>query len=241
MYEFYNNKLSEGQIKKAIKKLKNLYSFLPETEGCLENINKPNGCSSWCCSEQNPQVSFAEFLYSWYYLSKKSKEDIFSVFSKAVQNYLSHNNKPCIFWNTETKLCNQHLNRPFNCRIYSQIPEEEFKPRYERLKILYPNENTRYQCDLTRVIGEALSKKDIDDYFESIKLIEKEVGVKSSLFHDGDGGSYRTYHDHLLLYLSTDSFLSLLTKIKTKGTDQDKERIIKDLPEKIKEFPRLKW
>jgi hypothetical protein len=125
--------------------------------------------------------------------------------------------------------------------IHTEFHQQEFKPRYERLKILYPNENTRYQCDLTRVIGEALSKKDIDDYFESIKLIEKEVGVKSSLFHDGDGGSYRTYHDHLLLYLSTDSFLSLLTKIKTKGTDQDKERIIKDLPEKIKEFPRLKW
>jgi Fe-S-cluster containining protein len=239
MYDYYYY-ITADKLKIAKKELKVLYSDIPETEGCKENI--PNNCGAWCCQIQSPQVLLSEFLHSWTTIkSSWKKEQIIQLLQSAVKNYLNTGLvKGCVFWNKESKLCNQHHTRPFNCRTYSQIPDEEFKPRYERLKVLYPNEDLRDQCGLTKTVGNKPTKEDIDRWFEWLKIIDREMGVDPKLIHDGDGGLYRTYHDHILLYLGSDMFLSTLTRIRLKSTEDEKLKFIEKIPENILlYFPNL--
>ncbi|MHA1470677.1 MAG: hypothetical protein ACTSSP_08985, partial [Candidatus Asgardarchaeia archaeon] len=76
-FEFYKIiRLSScRKTKKAFSRLNRIYDIIPETEGCLDNIEKEGGCGAWCCKIQTPQLLYSEFLFIWEYLSKNTNDD----------------------------------------------------------------------------------------------------------------------------------------------------------------------
>ena len=177
------------------------------------------------CVEQTPQVLFVEFLNTWTVINSQwKKEDIAALIIKAIEIYLE--GKPtsgCAFLNHDTKLCLQHTTRPYNCRMYCQVPEEDFKPRLEALKVLYkdrPGAILKDQCNLVKTCGKKPTKENAEKWWDEIKRLEMEIGIHPSLINDKEGGSYRTYHDHILLMVGSPTFLSHLTHLRNASEEQ---------------------
>jgi Fe-S-cluster containining protein len=239
MYEFYSMKIDESVIKDMRKELRELYVEVPETKGCMENISKSDGCGAWCCEQQFPQVMYSEFLNTWHsILNGRTTDQIASLVIKAVRIYLSDTpTKGCMMWNKQNKQCTIHSTRPLNCRMYGQIPEEEFKPRYERLKILYQDEPgavIKDQCNLVETVGTKPTKEQSDGWQQKLQDIEESIGIPSILITDKPGGTYRTFHDHILLRMCGGSFLLQVTDMKMSGTKEQKEEFIKNMVEKLR-------
>jgi len=231
-----------------IAKLHVLYADIPETKGCMDSINKPKeegGCEGWCCRFQNPSVLFVEFINSWNYVLKNWEIDrIVNLVERSMLNYVSDNyTKTCVFWDEETKLCEQHESRPLNCRIYAITPEEEFKPRYERLKVLTKYDLTaivRDQCNLVSTKdGSKVTTNDTNRWWLELKDIERSTGIPEEKIHDGDGGSYRTYHDHIMLYLVPKDMLHHLSVARVQGTRSEQlvavQQVMKVIRKNIEE------
>jgi Fe-S-cluster containining protein len=188
MYEFYHQTVPTAVQKVTRRSLRNLYEAIPDTEGCIENINKDSGCGGWCCQIQNPQVMFSEFLLTWNQITHNwTKSQLIDLICRAISSYIDTKpTKGCVFWDSQTKLCGQHETRPFNCRTYAQVPEEDFKPRFEALKILYqdqPDADLRNQCGLVKTVGKKPTTADIDSWFAELTLIERDFGIRQSLIN----------------------------------------------------------
>ena len=222
----------ELTIEDILKNLENFYKKLPETSGCLENINKENGCGGWCCKFQSPQVLNVEFINTWnFVLNNFSEEEVVELLEKSIRNYLSNEfSKGCVFWNKETKLCKIHVARPFNCYLYGITPKEEFTERYIRMKKEHKNELgavIRQQCDLVSTVNCGMPTiEETEKLWKELIEIEKNIGVDENLIHDGDGGTYRTYHDYILIKLLPVNSLSDMTTLRLYGTMEEKEQFV---------------
>ena len=225
----------EKRMDLAFKSLKEVYKKIPDTIGCMDHINKPKeegGCGGWCCKLQCPQVLYVEFLRTWHHiLSNWSLEEISDLIERCIRNYLSDiPMKGCVFWDTETKLCKQHETRPYNCYTYGIIPEEEFRPRYERLKKEYadrPDVTVYDQCNLIETVtSEPLTVKQTDKWWAELIDIEKSIGIKKQFINDESGGSYLTYHDHILLKICSDGVMGNLQLLRQHGTSFEKEQAV---------------
>jgi Fe-S-cluster containining protein len=189
---------------------------------------------------------FVEFLNTWHHiLNDQPTERIAELLIKAVRAYLSNaSTKGCIMWDKASKQCTIHHTRPLNCRLYSQIPDEEFKPRFDRLKVLYeksPDAVIMEQCNLTETVGDEPSMADTDRWQRELERIEQDVGIPKALINDNEGGSYRTFQDHILLRMCGQPFLARLTVLKLTASKEEQERFIQDLIEKMRvAHPALK-
>ena len=225
----YNVKNDIKKIAKSRKNLKWIYDQMPETFGCLDNISKETGgCESWCCAEQFPSVWYVEFLYSWNYVVHNwNDQKILSLIEKSLRNYLFPKpERSCVFWDKDSKMCSQHNYRGYNCRIYGIEPEEDFNKRLVKLKVIYPN--IKNQCNLVSTTnGEKVEEKDIKFWWDHLKNTEASIGVLYKDMHDGHGGSYRSYHDHILLHLFDDATMEFLSNTRTDGDPMQKETAIR--------------
>jgi hypothetical protein len=218
-------------LDKAFLRLQKVYADMPETTGCMENLAE---CKSWCCSTQTPQVMYSEFLHSWQEILKYwTLDQILSLIEEAVRCYVSKSPvKGCIFADRKSHICKQHKTRCFNCRMYGIVPKEEFNPRYEKLKEMYKDNievAIRDQCNIVSVVGGGKVRTEmVDKWWSEIIDIEKLIGVDEKKISDGVDGSYRTYHDHLLLYLFPDQVLYAMTQIRLSkcSADEREEAII---------------
>ena len=52
------------------------------------------------------------------------------------------------------------------------------------------------------------------------------IGIKNDTVHDSVGGSYRTYHDHILLHILGEEGLEYLTYYRLNGTKDEKDILI---------------
>ena len=234
----FDNKKKNKKLEKAHTKLSVLYRQIPETEGCMKWLNKTKeegGCGAWCCKIQNPQVLSVEFFNSWKHVLENWEGDkIADLIEAAMRNYLtSRVTKGCIFHDKEDGTCMQHQQRPYNCRIYGITPEEEFKPRYERLKVLYQDDLNviiRDQCDKVSTVDKVeVTTKMSDKWWVEACEIEESIGVKKEDIHDREGGTYLTFHDHLLLHVVPNNLMAQLTHMKLHGNDFEKDLAIKGL------------
>jgi Fe-S-cluster containining protein len=232
------NKKRDKQVNKAFAQLEQLYRSIPDTKGCMENINKPaaeGGCGGWCCQIQNPHVLYVEFLNSWRYVLKHWEwQKIANLVEAALRNYLSKRpTKGCVFFDMEKKLCSQHTTRPLACRVYGIEPEDEFKPKYERLKVLYqnsPEADIRDQCGLVSTVnGTKVTKKMTQDWWNQAVEVEKTLGVKKAQINDKTGGTYHTYHDHILLHVVPDVVMKQVQILRLHGTTEEKETAIQGI------------
>ena len=225
-FEFYKKiRFSDIVVKKAIPRLEKLYRKIPETKGCFENLEK---CKSWCCFFQTSQLFYVEFLYIWGYIIKEWDADkIADLLKAAMRNYVAGlTTKGCILFDKKTKLCSVHLRRPLNCFFYGITPKEEFEPRYKRMKEMYKDvigAVIRDQCDLVSTCnGKKIKTDDTNRWFEELKKIENLIGIKKENINDDMGGSYRTFHDHLLLYLMPDNVLEDLQILRFSDNEEEK-------------------
>lgn len=227
----YGSTTEKRRIDNAFKVLEYVYSKMPETKGCLEHISKPKeegGCGAWCCQLQNPQVLYSEFLYTWnHVVNNWNDNQIGDLIEACLHNYLFDTPvKGCVFFDKESKKCSQHDTRPYNCRVYGIIPDEEFRPRYERLKVL--NNDVQYQCQLVETAdGSKVTPKNTEDWWKQIRSVEMAIGIKEDLITDEPEGSYRTYHDHILLHLFGEELLENLTAIRMSDDKEAKEATIR--------------
>lgn len=219
----------------AFKKLEKLYSSIPETSGCLEYISKAfedGGCGGKCCFLQNAQVLYCEFLRTLNdIMNNWSMEEFSNIIEKSLINYLNnHPTKSCILWNEKTKLCRCHMARPLSCYLYSIEDDEEFLPKFERMKEKYKSNPFAVfmdQCHLSKTKdGSMLSKKRIEELWNELVEIEKSIGVDENNINDDFGGTYRTFHDHLLIFLLPDYMMENLSKVRQFGNQEEKNKVV---------------
>ena len=228
------------KLAKSRERLRDLYSQMPSTKGCLENNSKPEsegGCGSWCCREQSPSVWYVEFLNAWNNIAQNwTNQQVLDLVEKSLRNYLFPNKtRGCVFWDKESKLCGHHNVRPYNCRVYGVEPEQEFNDRLVRLKVIYPN--AKNQCDLVSTeSGAPVTEKQTKRWWASLKGAELFIGVPLNLLHDNMDGSYRHYHDHVLLHLFDDHLMEQLTSIRVEGDPMQKEMCIRSVLNGLVDF-----
>ena len=58
---------------------------------------------------------------------------------------------------------------------------------------------------------------------------EKAIGIKDELITDEPFGSYRTYHDHVLIHLFGEEHLEKLSTVRVHLGDEEKNRIIEQM------------
>jgi Fe-S-cluster containining protein len=227
---------SNRKLRRAQEQLRKLYKKIPDTKGCMEHIDLPaskGGCGGWCCRFQTPSLLYCEFLNAWeYILDNFDDDEVARLIDRTLRAYLSGApTKGCVLWDESTRLCMQHKTRPLACRMYGIIPDKEFSPRYEKLKIEFqdrPDAVIRNQCNLVSTADgrESVTKSESDTWWKELTEIERKMGVSKSDIHDGPGGSYRTYHDHIMLQICSNIIMRQLEMLRQHGDNNDKEMAI---------------
>ena len=261
-FEFYKKIRLDDNKKFVFSKLKEFYELLPDTEGCLDNINKKGGCNAWCCRIQSPQLLYIEFLYAWNeVLHNWDISQICELIERAMKNYiLGRTTKKCIFFQEKDKKCPIHDFRPLSCRSYGIMPEEEFRPKYEKLKAEFKDvvgAIVKEQCNLIKCINskikatnkqikktgikvitiapQKITKEVVDNWWNDLYKLEQQLGISKENIHDNIGGSYRTYHDHLLLYMMPDDILISLQTIRLSEDINSKMLAVNYYMKRVKE------
>lgn len=236
MYDFYK-KYSFNKFKEAKKKLNALRKKIPETVGCEVHSppGKEGGCESWCCRKQSPSAMFSEFLDTWTEVERTwTQREISEIMLKAVERYLfPDSHAGCIFHDGDSNRCRIHRSRSLNCHFYGQIPEDCFETRRQRLTVLYPDKEHPSQCNLVKTKGPRPTADDINAWFKELTFIEEDF-LGKGMGTDADGGSYRHYHDHVLLHLCDEEILGQLTSLRVSGSESEKKRYMKRLSNLMK-------
>lgn len=243
-FDFYKKiKTRDLKAKKQFAKLHTVYRKIPETNGCMENIKKKDGCGGWCCECQSPQLLYSEFLLIWNYISREWDDDkIVDLFERCMINSVDTiPSKGCVFFDSEQCICSIHSVRPYNCRIYGITPDEEFNHRYEKLKKEYeniPGAIAKPQCNLISTCnGKKITSKDTDEWWNEISHIESKIGIKKKYINDDvNGGSYRSPHDHIILYNMPENLIISLAAIRLYDNWGEKVKAIKSIMLAIKSF-----
>jgi len=224
------------QVEPAFSKLCNLYAKIPDTEGCMENLDT---CGGWCCKLQSPQVLYCEFLRALDYMLKNwDEEEFIKLFKKSLKHYLSKQLiKGCILWDRKTKMCKIHKQRCFNCHIYGITPKKEFNERLEKIREKYKEEVVKFrdQCDVVKTSnGYQVTTENTDQWWNELVEIEKSIGIDRKQINDNPGGTYRTYHDHLLIFYLPDYLLENLSEVRQFGEGIEKQKVIETILDLVK-------
>lgn len=212
----YKINTSEANIRGPIISLGILYNEMPETVGCEKctEINKDNAI--WCCKKLNPSMYYVEFLYAWEQVQKWSKEKRLNLIGRSIKNYLKNStDKGCVFYEDS---CTIRDYRPFACREYGIIPDEGWNERVAMGKKRFGDTyNPIPQCTLVSTVsGVPITKNQEDLWFKHTKQCETRLGIDKRVInsHDDANGSYRTFHDHILLEIFNDRYLHKLTEMR---------------------------
>lgn len=222
----YNVSVDDVNIIGPLTSLKILYDKMPTTVGCdqCDLINGDN--RMWCCTKNSPSMYYIEFINVWKIVqnswSKAKKTDLII---RAVKNYLSNKrDKGCIFFDNG---CQTYDRRPLACRYYGVLSEESWNNRVKKIKNRDGEEvNVQSQCTLVSLEDGRKSITDDEEtrWFKHTIECEKKLGVSDNVIslHDLPGGTYRTFHDHLLIELFDPSVLEMLTKFRlTNPSEED--------------------
>jgi Fe-S-cluster containining protein len=228
----YGVDTSESNTQGPVCSLEILYESMPATSGC-EHCEKKNGeeGKNWCCREQSPSMYYVEFLHVYSAVQEWGYQKRKDLILRAIRNYLDNSiNKGCIFYD---KHCLVYEKRPLVCRLYGVIPKESWKMRWDHLKERQKEKfEAKPQCDLVTSEEEVTIEME-SKWLQHALGCEKRIGVAPDRIHDLAGGSYRTFHDHLLLELFDESVLEFLTTIRLHDPSQA------DIDSTVKELEKL--
>jgi len=183
----------------------------------------------------NPSMYYVEFLRVWSEVEKWKKERKQALFVRAIKNYLDTSLiKGCIFWDEK---CLIYQIRPSQCRMYGVIPKDSWDSRIKSIEEREKDFEYRPQCDMVSVVGgDQITSNQEDKWFNHTKEAEKRIGVPDSTIklHDIPGGSYRTFHDHLLLEVLEVEAMNAITRVKmSKPSKEDIDIFAQVLTEKL--------
>lgn len=220
----YGVNTNNANISGPLVSLRILYENMPATSGC-ENCESVNGKDQkdWCCLSQSPSMFYVEFLKVYKSLSNSwNKHRRKDVIIRSIKNYLKNRdfNKGCVFYSDG---CTCYEDRPLACRHYGIISKETWDKRWNSLKEKQGEDFCALeQCPLVSSDRE-VSVQDEESWFNHTKKCEERIGVPAYCInsHDGPNGSYRTFHDHLLIELFDDNILNLLTKCRLSNPTDD--------------------
>lgn len=123
-----------------------------------------------------------------------------------------------------------------NCRMYGVIPKENWDKRWESLKERQgENFEAKPQCQLVSSEEEITAAME-DKWFLHTRKAEQRIGIPDEVIdlHDGGGGSYRTFHDHLLLEIFGDRIMGVLTEARlTNSTAEEIELLVQELRKQL--------
>lgn len=233
----YNIDISSSNLEGPIIALNVLYNGMPATSGC-EKCAEINGDNvDWCCRNHTPSMYYVEFLQvlktigdNWPNDEKKE------VILRAVKNYLDNSlSKGCVFYDNA---CTIYPDRPFSCRLYGVISKENWDKRWETLKKRQGDSfEAKPQCTLVSSEEEITPEMEAK-WFMHIRKSEERIGIAAEIIdrHDLGGGSYRTFHDHLLLEFFGEDLLSVLTQARmTNSTKEEIDLLIEELRKRLNE------
>ncbi len=200
-----------------------LYDGMPSTTGCdkCEDVNGDDAI--WCCRMQSPSLFYVEFIKACLEVQTWSKEKKAGLIIRAIKAYLSSDmQKGCVCYDQG---CTVYLSRPIACRQYGVIPEENWKKRWEQLEDREgKNFTSKPQCNLVSTVsGKGVTVDQDERWFAHVRKQELRIGMPEHIvnLHDKDGGTYRTFHDHLLLEMFSSETLETLTKVKLSKPSKD--------------------
>ncbi|MHA2279373.1 MAG: hypothetical protein ACXAC5_00570 [Promethearchaeota archaeon] len=238
----YGVDTTEANLYGPMVSLQVLYDEMPKTSGCerCQEINGPER-KDWCCVLQNPSMYYVEFLKVYQSVEKWERDKRKELILRALHNYLDNSlSKGCIFYNNG---CQTYENRPFGCKMYGVIPAVSWERRWELLKERQGESfEAKPQCTLVTAEKE-ISPELEDKWFLHTRNCEDRIGVPREIInlHDFAGGSYRSFHDHLLLELFGEEILSILTNVRMSSPSrEDIELTIDELRSTIDEVDRIR-
>ncbi len=227
---------SESNLLGPTTSLKILYDEMPATSGCetCEEENRDN--AYWCCKTQTPSMYYVEFVYIWEEVQKWSKQRQEELVLRSIRNYLSNKlSKGCVFYDDK---CATYERRPFQCRMYGVVPQDSWDKRWEQLRERQGDKfEAKPQCNLVTADTEVTCEQEEKWFYHTIKC-ERRIGVpvEAIKLQDYAGGSYRTFHDHILIELFDDKFLHMLTQARMNNpSEEDIEGVIEVIKEKLHE------
>lgn len=211
-------------MSQVLKSLNVLYNEIPKTSGCEDCSFHYGDNIDWCCKSLNPSMYYVEFWNAWLEVKNNwPTQQRKSLILRAIKNYLSNStSKGCIFYDGG---CTIYKKRPLSCRLYGVLPKEVWQSRVKSLKERYGEEfEVKNQCHIVKS-NKKITADDEQSWFEQTIALEKELQIPEEVVdaHDLPGGSYRTFHDHLLLEIFPPEYLELLTKFRLE--DPSKEDI----------------
>lgn len=212
----YQVDTTEANIRGPLTSLTVLYDSMPPTSGCESCEQKNKEDAYWCCRTMSPSMYYVEFLKIWEGVQRWPNAQKAMVMVRAIENYLSsEKQKGCVFW---LQKCSVYSDRPLQCRQYGIISEESWNSRVQAiLEREGPDYQIRPQCDLVKIDDNVSVTRDLEDrWFRFTKEAELRLGVSNKVVarHDDAGGSYRTFHDHIMLEMFSPEILDLLTKVR---------------------------
>ncbi len=219
----YNIDLSDTNLQWPLASLEVLYDGMPKTHGC-DGCPDANGENKdWCCKKQAPSMYYVEFLYVFKHVQQEWRSELRrELLLEAIRCYLDNRlNKGCVFYMGSG--CDIHKYRPFVCHQYGVIPKANWDKRWKTLKARQGDKfEALPQCNLVFAEKEITAAQE-DKWFEHIKSCEARIGVMPARIelHDEAGGSYRTFHDHLLLEMLGDGVLTILSEARMTNPSQE--------------------
>jgi Fe-S-cluster containining protein len=208
--------ITNNQVPSAIVSLNVLYDEMPKTSGC-ENCASEYGEDNiqWCCKSQSPSMYYIEFLNVWKEVQEHwSKGKKLNLIMRCIKNYLSNDkNKGCVFYDNG---CSIYQQRPYVCRLYGVIPEETWNKRTQLL-----NSDIK-QCHMVKS-EKPISVDDDDEWFKHTAKCEERIGISKQTIakHDAPGGTYRHFHDHILVEKFTPEILEMLSHFRLSNPAKD--------------------
>lgn len=137
--------LGKADANDLFNKLENAYSLLPETS-CTS-------CAT-CCNWGSPPAFFIEYLNMYRFVRDKRKEDWSELIRKCTEYFyleLVDANQKCPFLG-EDKRCSIYDVRPFSCRSYGLLSQEDFSYGDRGLKLLAKKLKEQYDVIMPQEI-----------------------------------------------------------------------------------------
>jgi Fe-S-cluster containining protein len=225
---------------KKFNALYEIHETIPDTTCKRRNV---------CCNAGCPPMYFVEFINVLDYINENVSQKVLSkIASKCIDNYFSDEViKPCPLFDDG---CLIYDARPVNCRLYGQIPDEEYKKRQEResnefvmsaqeIKIKMglkdiedvPLYNQCPHVEPIKDTGGIIDSERYNQIFEILNDIEHTF--LSAMDLSIDLTSYKTFHDHYLWFTVGEDMLEKWTILKIYLSD---DPILKnDFIEKMKD------
>lgn len=231
----YKIDITQSNLEGPIVALNVLYNSMPATNGCEKCVEVNGDDAFWCCRTIAPSMYYVEFLQVLKTIGDNwSNDKKTEVILRAVKNYLDNSlSKGCVFYDNK---CTIYTCRPFNCRRYGVIPKESWDKRWETLKKRQGDSfEARPQCTLVSSEIEITPEME-EKWFLHTRKSEERIGIAPEIInrHDLGGGSYRTFHDHLLLEFFGEDLLSVLTQAKmTNSTEEEIDLLVEELRKQL--------